>query len=217
MRIESITGADTLRSVLASVVVDGSDPIRLRAVSALLADHRVDRIGIVGASPPSSWGDRVARVASPEGFGIVVGLTPSDSQVSVTAGPDGTVSWAGPTGLTRSLGTQLEDAALAATVPGSPLRDGPRFGFPSPIGWLHGRDSDGINQCPHASDLAAVMAVTANGRSLAIVDNQAFLDACSLAAGVVVALQGHRGPVWDIADAYLDTAVSMGLVVADRS
>ena len=213
----SPTAVDTLPRVLASVVVDGSDPIRLRAVSALLADHRVDRIGIVGANPPASWGDRVARVGSADGFDVSVGLTPSTGQVSVTAGPDGDVSWAGPTGLTRSLGTRLEGADLAATVPGHALRDGPRFGFPAPIGWLHGRESDGINQCPHTADVAGVMAVTGSGRSLAIVDQQAFLDACALAGGVVLAIAGHRGPVWEVAEAYLDAIRSMGLVVADRS
>ena len=199
-----------------TVAVDGRDPIRLRAVSALLADHRIDRLGILGASPPKSWGERVERLAVAGGWDIVVGLDPVGDQLSVTPAAGGDVSWAGPTGLTRTLGRQVGDCQLAATVPGDPLKDGPRFGFPSPIGWLRGASSNGIHHCPHASTVAGVMAVTADGHSLAIVDEQEFLDACALAAGIILASQGRSGPVWENPDAYLDAVTSMGLVVADR-
>lgn len=203
---------DTLRRVSASVAVDGTDPVRLRAVSALLADHRIDRVGILGASPPKSWGERVERIADTDGFDLVVGT--EEATVSVAGG--GAVSWAGPTGLTRALGVRLGESELAATRPGEPNRDGRRFGFPAPIGWLRGMATDGIHHCPHRSTLTGVMAVTSTGHSLAIVDDRSFLDGCALAAGVLLAVGGHVGPVWESADRYLDTVVELGLVIADR-
>jgi hypothetical protein len=202
----------------ARVAFDGTDPIRLRAASALIADHRIERIGIVGRNPPQTWGERAVAIDSAEGWDVTVATATTESGTDVTVGPEGTVSWAGPTGLVRALGVRLGgEVALAGTVPGEPARSGPRFGFPEPLGWLHGVLIDGVHHTPVTGAVAGVMAVRPDGTSLAIVDEREFLDGAALAAGVLLAVQGHRGPVWEAGDSYLEFAADMGLVVAERS
>lgn len=199
----------------ARVAIDGTDPIRLRAASALLADHRVESVGLLGRNPPSTWGERAVAIASPAGWELGVGIPPTAGRPEVTPGPGGAVSWAGPTGLAKSLGVRLGGRpALAGTVPGEPLSAGPRFGFPPPLGWLRGELVDDIHHCPTPGSLAAVMAT--DGDSLVFLDDRKFLDGTALAAGILLAIAGHRGPVWEAADEYLDLAVQLGLVLADR-
>jgi hypothetical protein len=198
------------------VAVDGSDPVRLRAVSALLADHRVDRVGVLGRTPPKAWGERAVPISTAAGWDIVVGVSPPAGSIDVTIGEGGAVSWAGPTGLARSLGVRLGDAAtLAGTTPGEPLSTGRKFGFPAPFGWLHGVESDGIHHCPTRSSLAAVMAQR-DGRTVVVLDERDFLDGALLAAGVLLAAAGHHGPVWESAEAFVQVIGDLGLVLADQ-
>lgn len=189
----------------------------MRVASALLADHRVDQIGLIGRTPPSAWGDRAVAIDSADGWDVVVGLSRNDSaEVSVAGG--GTVSWAGPSGLARCLGMQLGgDVRLAGTVRGEPIEGTARFAFPPPIGWLGGELVDGVYHCPVQGSLAAVMAQAEDGHSLVVLDDREFLDAALLAAGVILAVEGHRGPVWDAAHRYLDLIEDFGLVSADTS
>ncbi len=157
-------------------------------------------------------------IESAAGWDVTVGTAPLRGQVDVTVGEGGSVSWAGPTGLVRSLGIRLQGApALAGTVPGSPATSGPRFGFPEPLGWLHGALVDDLHHVPVSGELAGVMAVHDGGRSVAIVDQREFLDGAALAAGVLLAVEGHRGPVWKSAERYLELAAELGLVLAERS
>lgn len=205
------------RVPVARVVIDGTDPIRMRAASALLPDHRVDRVGLLGASPAAGWGSRSVSVTSTVGWDVVVGRDPEPGQVDVTVGSGGVVWGAGPSGLARSLGAVVGgDVSLAGTVPGTRLREGPRFGFPAPLSWLHGVLEDGIHHCPVPGSLAGVLAVRDSGASLAVVDDRRFLDGCALAGGVLLAIDGHRGPVWDAAESYLERVGELGLVIADR-
>lgn len=189
----------------------------MRVASALLADHRVDQVGLIGRTPPAVWGDRAVAIDAADGWNVVVGMTqPGVAEVSVAAG--GAVSWAGPSGLARCLGARLGDTPrLAGTVKGEPIRGSARFGFPPPIGWLGGELVDGIHHCPVQGSLAAVMAVADGGRALVVLDEREFLDAGLLAAGVILAADGHRGPVWEAAGRYLEVIEDFGLVIADAS
>ena len=189
----------------------------MRVASALLADHRVDRVGLIGRTPPTVWGDRVVAIDSADGWDLVVGIAQSGvAEVTVAAG--GAVSWAGPSGLARCLGRRIgESARLAGTVRGEPIAGSARFGFPPPLGWLGGELVDGVYHCPVQGSLAAVMAAGDDGRSLVVLDEQEFLDAALLAAGVILAADGHRGPVWEAADRYLEVTRDFGLVLADAS
>lgn len=209
-------GADTLHRVTSPrVAIEGSDPVRMRAASALAGDHRVERIGLIGRKPPASWGPRVAAITSAVGWDFCVGISNPEA-TEVTVGPGGDVSWAGPTGLARCLGDRVGgDALLAGTVTGDPVDAVPRFAFPQPLGWLGGELTDGIHHCPTRGSVAAVMAVTSNGRSLAVLDDKAFLDGALLAAGVLLAVDGHRGPVWEASGRYLELIADFGLVMAE--
>jgi hypothetical protein len=209
---------DTLPPVSgARIAIDGTDKIRMRVASALLADHRVDQVGLIGRTPPAVWGDRAVAIDAADGWDVVVGLSqPGSTEVTVAEG--GGVSWAGPSGLARCLGIRAGgDARLAGTVKGDPIDGSARFAFPPPLGWLGGEPVDGIHHCPVQGSLAAVMAVSEDGWSLVVLDEKDFLDAALLAAGVILAAEGHRGPVWEDADRYLDVIEDFGLVLADAS
>lgn len=210
------SGADTLAPMTpARIAIDGTDPIRMRAASALAADHRVDQVGILGRKPPAAWGERAVSITTADGWDITVGVS---TGVSVTVGEDGDVSWAGPSGLAHTLGARLGGAVrLAGTVPGEPIDSELRFGFPPPLDWLGGELVDGIHHCPTRSPLAAVMAVDDGGRALVVLDDREFLDGALLAAGILLAVDGHRGPVWDAHDRYLELVADLGLVMADRA
>lgn len=187
----------------------------MRTASALAGDHRIDRIGLIGRKPPASWSPRAVAITSAAGWDVTVGVSHPDA-TEVTPGPGGAVSWAGPTGLARCLGGRVgSDALLAGTVTGDPIDAGTRFGFPQPLGWLGGELTDGIHHCPTHGSVAAVMAVAPDGRSLAVLDDRAFLDGALLAAGVLLAVEGHRGPVWDASERFLDAILDFGLVMAE--
>lgn len=189
----------------------------MRVASALLADHRVDQVGLIGREPPSVWGDRATAVASADGWDVVVG-TSQPGALEVTVADGGAVSWAGPSGLARCLGIRIGGTArLAGTVQGEPIEGSARFGFPPPLGWLGGELVDGVHHCPVQGSVAAVMAANDDGRSLVVLDDQEFLDAALLAAGVILAADRHRGPVWDSADRFLEVIRDFGLVLADAS
>ncbi|MFP5333088.1 MAG: hypothetical protein ACLGHX_12120 [Acidimicrobiia bacterium] len=200
----------------ARIAIDGTDRIRMRAASALAADHRIARIGLIGRGAPDAWGDRVTTIASAVGWDVTVGAgAPAVPQVTV--GPEGDVNWAGPSGLARSLAERLgSHAVIAATVVGDEIDGSERFAFPPPIGWLGGDEADGIFHCPTRGDLASIMAST-DRRSLAVLDTRDFLDGALLAAGVLLAVEGHRGPVWEAADRYLHLVSELGLVLADTA
>ena len=189
----------------------------MRVASALLADHRVDQVGLIGRTPPAVWGDSATSIDSADGWDIVVGASPAGA-AEVTVAKGGAVSWAGPSGLAHCLGFRLGGAArLAGTVQGEPIEGSARFAFPPPLGWLGGELVDGVYHCPVQGSLAAVVAVNDHGRSLVVLDEQEFLDAALLAAGVILAADGHRGPVWEAADRYLEVISDFGLVLADAA
>lgn len=189
----------------------------MRAVSALAADHRIEQIGLIGRKPPAAWKPRVTAITSPRGWDVCVGVS-NPGGTEVTVGTGGGVSWAGPTGLVRCLGARIgDDAVLAGTVAGDPIDTEPRLAFPPPLGWLGSQLVDGIHHCPTSSSVAAVMAVTKDGRSIAVLDDRAFLDGALLAAGVILATEGHRGPVWESWSRYLELISDFGLVMADTA
>jgi len=199
------------------IAIEASDSIRMRAASALLADYRVDQVGLIGRGAPAAWGNRAIAIEDPVGWDVAIGVS-ATGVPDVTVGAGGHVSWAGPSGLARALGLRLGgEPRLAGTVAGDPVESGERFGFPSPIGWLGGELADGIHHCPMRGSLAAVMAESGDGRALVVLDDRSFLDGCLLAAGALMAIEGHHGPVWTDAERYLALIEDVGLVLADRA
>jgi hypothetical protein len=195
------------------VLVTGDDQVALRAAASLAAHPDVAVVGVTDFAPPPGWAGRMTKAVSSHGFDVVVGRTDPTVR-SVTVDTAGTVTYAGPIGLARSLGHRLSGTLrLAITEPGRPQRSPRFFDFPPPVGRLLSRpDTDGVERCPTEGPLAAVAAGDGS-RILAVIDHPPFLAGVCLAAGVF--LVSHPGPVWGQAERYLDACAAMGLVIAE--
>lgn len=194
------------------VAVKPIDEVHSRAAASLVSDPRVGAVGMIGKKPPKSWGSRAHKVSDGSGFDVVAG-----SPGSRTVSPDATgdISFAGLTGLARSLATRLDDVAVSldrtvtAEVPGK----GDYAIFPAPLGAIRRSVSvEGVMLCPTDGSMAGV-SVSDGVRTLAMVDQVLFASGVCLAAGAL--LTGHEGPVWDAAEAYLGLCEDMGLVFAE--
>lgn len=195
------------------VLVEGADPTMLRAATALASHPDIESVGLADIDPPAGWGGRIHRSEAGEAFDRVVG-GPRTGLLSVTAGPEGTISYASPLGLARALATRLGGRPrLAITEPGRPSRSDRWFDFPAPVGRLLVRHTvDGVDRCPIEEELAAVGA-NIGERTLAVVDQSGFLRAVCLAAGVFLEPEG--GPVWKQPETYLAGCELLGLVIAE--
>lgn len=195
------------------VAVDPVDEVHSRAAASLASSPLVTMVGLIGKPPPRSWGSRAMHVDDAAGFDVVVG--PGDARHRVTPDGSGTVTFAGLTGLARSLATRFGDAVVTVdrTVTAESPGDGHFALFPAPIGAVR-RDTvaDGVMLCPVNSKLGGVV-VSDGRRSLAVVDDVLFASGVCLAAGAL--LGGHSGPVWDRAEQYLGVVESLGLLVAE--
>jgi hypothetical protein len=194
------------------VAVNPVDEVHSRAAASLASSPLVTMVGLIGKSPPKSWGDRAMRVSDGRGFEIVVG--PDSGLANVTPDGSGVVTFAGLTGLARSLATRLHgdvvamDRTITADQPGT----GPFALFPEPLGGVRRATlSEGVMLCPVSSKFAGV--VVADGHeTMAVVDDVLFLSGACLAAGAL--LGNHVGPVWERAEEYLDRVQSLGVLIA---
>ena len=195
------------------IAIDPVDEVHSRAAASLVSSPLVSAVGLIDKAPPKSWGERATKTVGPTGFDVLVG--PTGTIPNVTPDGSGTITFAGLTGLARSLATRLEgdrltmDRTVTAPDPG----EGPFALFPEPLGAVRrATQSEGVMLCPVQGSLAGV--VVGDGvRSLAVIDDVLFLSGVCLAAGAL--LVGHSGPVWERAEEYLERVQSMGVLIAE--
>lgn len=195
------------------IAADSVDEVHSRAAASLVSSPLVSAVGLIGKAPPKSWGARASKISDPAGFDILVG--PADTTPSVTPDGSGTITFAGLTGLARSLATRLSDGRVTMdrTVTAADPGQGPFALFPEPLGAVRrATQSEGVMLCPVQGRLAGVV-VSDETQSLAVIDDVLFLSGVCLAAGALLA--GHTGPVWERAEEYLDRVQSMGVLIAE--
>lgn len=197
------------------ILVRVRDDAHARIAWAVASLPGVGRIGMLGQPPPSSWRKRVRRASESHDGDIVVDPDPDDRGVAVVAGPGERpgITHAGPEGLARSLAVRMGDSAIAAwTVEGKPIRRGPSWPFPPPVGVVRG-PAEGS---PVVGRFAAAGAFGTK-RSIVCVDDRPFMQAVCMAAGAAVAAEdtSRPTPVWERAEDYLAACEELGLVFAE--
>lgn len=195
------------------VATDPVDEVHSRAAASLVSSPLVTAVGLIDKTPPKSWGRRATKISATDGFDVLVG--PGDSIPNVTPDGSGAVTFAGLTGLARSLAARLTGARVSMdrTVTSAEPGEGPFALFPEPLGAVRrATRSEGVMLCPAQGRLAGVV-VSDQSRSLAVIDDVLFLSGVCLAAGAL--LVGHTGPVWERAEEYLERVQSMGVLIAE--
>ncbi|HET9260071.1 MAG TPA: hypothetical protein VFP42_08090 [Acidimicrobiia bacterium] len=213
-----------LTSVRIGLLVTGDTSVR--AAHSLAAHPGIDEVVVI--APANSKSFEVVPDATD--CDLLIGSGPSAPamarrhQVPLIwdgVAPDqGVAVWgASPTGLAIALGTRETDPRLVAVahpgIPGDTFDNTNRF--PDPVGRVgvsHTRLGDmPVAQGRSPNEYAACL-VVGGSRRVTVVDQAAFLAGIALAAGVVAA-NGQPCPVWDAALPYLETAMEMGLVMAE--
>lgn len=196
--------------------------VAVRAAHSLSAHPTVEEVVVIG--PAKSKNFKVVDTA--EGCDLLIGTGASAPEQAARLGvpliwdgesaADGVAVWgANPSGLTLALAARETDPQLVAIAqPGAAGGSDHVARFPDPIGVLDVADTTyagqrlAVGRSPN--DFCACLAVGA-ARKVTIVDDGAFLAGIALAAGIAV----EAGPVWDSALPYLQTAMAMGLVMAE--
>lgn len=200
--------------------------ISVRAAHSLSAHRDVEEIVVVG--PATSKSFRV--VESADQCDYLVGSGPTAPEMARRHGvpllwdghepAEGVAVWgASPTGLAVTLATRETDPRLVAVAhPDLVVDTFDRTNrFPDPIGRVGVRDAQlggyPVAEARSPNEFAACLAVGA-GRRVTVVDHGHFLSGVALAAGLA-ALNGSSAPVWERSLPYLETATTMGLVMAE--
>lgn len=198
-----------------------------RAAHSLAAHPAVDQLVIIG--PANSRYYQVVEDPSDCDLLVVTGPDAPSRHASsgvpmVWDGPQrlpGVVVWgASPLGLALALAERENDPEeIAVAHPDLAPQLGGRVRFPDPVGRVGvaetavgGRSM--LAGKPNGS-FAAVM-VKGRDRSVAVVDDGAFMTGITLAAGVAVA-DGTPRPVWGDSLSYLMAVTEMGLVMAESA
>ena len=201
-------------------------------VAHVLAGEGID-VAIYGKAKSS----RYPKAPDPTGFDVVVGYTTTALEVALEAGaaavtaadvdesPVPTVAGASLLGIALAIAARLEAGGsdvlrVAIAQPGGSSLGGIGLSFPSPVGKTRGTVlSDAPLNVVAASTQEpwAAIVVESNTGDQAVVDEHRFLLAISLAAGIALLPPAGIVKVWDVPDAYLSKAESMGLVAAKRS
>jgi hypothetical protein len=132
---------------------------------------------------------------------------------------DGIAVWgASPIGLALALAAREPDPRIVAVAhPDFEEGSDHRVRFPDPIGGVNAADASyggrRVARAKSPEHFAACLAVGAE-RSVAIVDDGAFMSGIALAAGIDLVGEAAVA-VWDEALVYLQTAAAMGLVMAE--
>ena len=132
---------------------------------------------------------------------------------------DGVAVWgASPIGLALALAAREPDPRIVAVAhPDFDEGSDHRVRFPDPIGGVRTADASyggrRVARAKSPDRFAACLAVGAE-RSVAIVDDGAFMSGIALASGIDLVVEAAVA-VWDEALVYLQTAAAMGLVMAE--
>lgn len=198
--------------------------VAVRAAHSLAASPLVEEVVVIG--PATSRSFKVVDDAG--GCDYLIGH--GERALEKAEGLDVPLIWDGdgpqpgvavwgasPGGMTLSLGARESDPRLIAVAhPSLAGGSDQMVSFPKPVGRLPAADSElggkRLAQARSGSEFAACL-VEGAGRSVAIVDDGAFLSGVALAAGIAAA--GSGGPVWESALPYLQSAADMGLVLAE--
>lgn len=213
-----------LSSVRVGLLVTGDTSIR--AAHSLAAHPGIDELVVIAPATSKSF----EVVTDATGCDVLIGSGPSAPEMARrqevpliwdgVAPERGVAVWgASPAGLAIALGSRETDPRLVAVahpdIPGDSFDNTTRF--PDPVGRV-GVSQTRMGDRPVAqgrspNEFAACL-VVGSSRRVTVVDQGAFLAGIALAAGVAVA-NGEARPVWEDALPYLETAMEMGLVMAE--
>jgi hypothetical protein len=205
----------------------------LRVAHVLTAEPRFDQVAVMGDVRSNS----LTKVSDPAGFDVVVSRTAAAVDVAARIGasavtaaevatsPVPTVSGASLLGCALALAARMENQGsdilnVAIAHPGGPSIGNTIVEFPPPVGRLKGTvllDDPFRVMVAATPDTWAVALIEANTGALALVDDNNFLQAICLAAGVALVPPAGIVKVWDMPGPYLAMAEEMGLVAAGRS
>lgn len=208
------------------VVVEGE--VTTRAAHSLAAHPEIEAVALLAPSRSEHF----PTTDNPDDFDVVVGsgnaVTVAEGAglpavVTGRLGDQRGVSGASVMGLALALSVGVDNVEMVAlAVPGE-ANGGTMVTFPAPIDSRPARqeryDGHPVLIAPGEGTVAAVM-VLATKRHRVIVDDHSFMQAIALAAGVGVLIEGpvtDPTTAWTQAGPYLRTAVTMGLVIAERA
>lgn len=205
------------------VLVTGD--VAVRAAHSLSTHPRVDEVVVVGPARSKSF--EVVEEAGECDFLIGSGeAAPERARRHGVpllwdgeSAEKGVVVWgASPQGLTLALASRESDPRLVALAhPQVAGGKDHRARFPDPIGRIDVADSTyggqriAIGRSPN--EFAACLAIGAQ-RRVTIIDDGQFLSGIALAASIA-AVDGEPGPVWALALPFLQSAIQLGLVMAE--
>ena len=208
------------------VAVEGE--VTMRAAQSLVVHPGVDEVALLAPAKSVLF----PTVSSPVGWDLVVGSGKAAGAgrrhgvpVAVSGTLDGQpgVFLGSAVGLALALAVGVDMVeTIAVALPGETSGD-TTVVFPSPIdarpAIVERHDGHDIQIARGPGSLAAVM-VMGSGRHRVVLDDNSFLTGIALAAAAVVGLGSEPGtafPVWSRSADYLQTAVSMGLVIGERT
>ncbi|MPZ53911.1 MAG: hypothetical protein GEU79_14460 [Acidimicrobiia bacterium] len=204
------------------VVVAIDDDVTIRTAHVLAAMANIEEVAVLGT--PRSKVFSVVKSAA--GADVVVGQSGQAAAESTgiplvterMAGNHGVIG-ASPQGLALALSRRVSQPSLiAVTADGDTTSgSGREVRFPDPVGRKNTHsislEEDTLHVSPPEEDWSAVL--VEGDRALSTVDDTRFLNAITLACGVVLA---DRAPtrVWDHAGDYIAACRKEGLVFATR-
>lgn len=223
------TGITLLKRVLVLVEEDRD----LRTAHVLAAEPSFEQVAVMGDVRSNS----LPQVSDPAGFDLVVSRTANAIDVAARIGasavtsaevatsPVPTVCGASLLGCALALAARMENEGsdilkVAIAHPGGPSIGTTVVDFPKPVGRLKGTvllDDPFRVVVAATADTWASALIESNTGDRALVDDNNFLQAICLAAGVALVPPAGIVKVWDMPDPYLAKAEEMGLVAAGRS
>lgn len=205
------------------VLVTGD--IAVRAAHSLNAHQTIDEVVVIGPARSKSF--RVAKSA--EGCDFLIGTGDEAPKRARELGVrlvwsgehhvDGVAVWgACPQGLTLALASRETDPRLVAVAHADFEGGADHIArFPDPVGRLDVADGvyagQRLSTGTSPNEFAAALAIGSD-RRVTVVDHGDFLAGIALAAAVDIANDDPK-PVWEAALPYLQTATTMGLVMAE--
>lgn len=205
-------------------VLIGGD-VSVRAAHSLAADPLADSVVVVGPATSRSF----EVVDDPSACDLLIG-SGSDAPARArkfglplvwdgSHPADGVAVWgASPIGLALAMSSRERRPVIAASAhPDHKAGTGPSVRFARPVGATQTDEvelGDHVVRVGKSYNEYAACQVAAKGRRVTIVDRAAFLSGVALAAGVA-AYGGSTRPIWDADLSYLETAIGMGLVMAE--